>query len=117
MVGAITARDGTSTIIEMDNTVVAIEDTDVNTVNGAILCTDNSTIENVNNVLVIGSGMTVDTYSDTAYVGSFMATSDGSTSTTNNRFYFGENSWLYVSGTNLIFRNSAGNIGTVNITY
>jgi hypothetical protein len=38
-------------------------------------------------------------------------------SSAESRYCFGSNSWLYVSGTNLMFRNSAGNIGTVNITY
>ena len=46
--------------------------------------------------------------------GSFIAMAG---SATESRYCFGSNSWLYVSETNLMFRNSAGNIGTVNITY
>ena len=99
--GALGTEDGPSVLHSADNVLVV---------------GDNITISNKNNVAIIGTGITAFT-SDASYAGSFVAGYGNGTSTTNNRYYFGSNSWIFVSGTNLMFRNSAGNIGTVNVTY
>jgi hypothetical protein len=69
---------------------------------------DNIKISNKSNVGIVGQGVTA-FKSDAMYAGSFVAGSGNGACSTNNRFYFGSNSWLFASGTNLLFRDSAGN--------
>lgn len=74
-----------------------------------LLAGDNLTVSNKTNVGMVGQGMTA-FKSDAMYAGSFVAGSGNGAYSTNNRIYFGSNSWLYVSGTNIMFRGTNGTI-------
>jgi hypothetical protein len=81
-----------------------------------LLLGETLTVSNKANVAIVGNGINA-FISDASYAGSFVAGYGNGNSSTNNRYYFGSNSWLFVSGTNLMFRNSAGNTGTITVTY
>ncbi len=116
LLGVFVARSGNITINNSKGVIGCVGKNSYVEGSNLILAGDNLTVSDKANVSIVVNGITAFT-SDAAYAGSFVAGSGNGSCSTENRYYFGSDSWLFVEGTSLKFRNSAGSVGTVSVTY